>query len=1656
MPNGDTSMTYPFPYKTMDGIDEGAFFILTGSSNLGILGNGNSYTITPTVTGAGEFVLQTSPYITTPTFNTNFEVNSTGGDTVVFDPSYVTTNYSFFLPQTAGTAGSQLTSAGAGAAMYWAPPSSGGGVSYIGMTVPSFLLVSPGSVSTTGTFAVTLSGSALPLTSGGTGLTSVGTAGTVLTSNGTSMSWTSPATSGTVTSVAVTVPSFLSVGGSPITSSGTISLGLSGSALPLTSGGTGLTSIGGAGTVLTSTGSSASWVAATSGGTVTSVGLSLPSILSVTPSTITSSGVFAVTTATPPSGTGAIILQSNPLIYDLNVENGFNASNGTSIPTTVGEVTTTYAMNVYSESGMTTGNDINILSSTTNITDTADINIQTSGVGIGNISLASLDAVEAGISISAASAGISAVTIDCGAGGVADISLVSAAVGIFGVSSNTMTAAGEGVADIFINSVGVGVSNISITSTSATVSGTIEILANSYVDGIIIIEAAGAGGAGDISLIAAGSDSGSITLTAGLVGVTGTLAMSANGASCSVGISAVGVGGTLYIVGDGALTGVDVRLGNNLAGDVSMYASSGNTKIITGTGDIFMNCPWGAMNLGLNTGIDPYIGDPVGVGAFYLTTTDAHYDPVFVPTPDGHITLSTLGCSGTLANIELQSSRLLGIKSNNSAFTAFISTNYITGTNLLWNLPATCGSLGQLLTSGGGTTNAMTWTGVTGSSGSVALSVNPTFTASSVSSTSNTMTLNNGGSGGTLFGVSLNTYALTGNYTFYFPSTAGIAGYVLMSGGGSGANTWIATTGTGSVARSTIPTFLTYVVVDGVNGGFRAIDSLTAVAANFSVSSSSAAYFATTNWPQDVVGDAVMQTSSGYGLIFGAGGKGLMRISNSGSVTIGGASSGYSIVDGVNAVGVTFAVSSAAGTFFTSGYTDLKGDAIIQSYTTRGLTFGSGTSGLMQLSNAGVLSVSSIDVGGSIIGNSLSLSIPLPIASGGTGLSTIGTAGKVLTSTGTAAVWSSAVTSVGIDTSAAPFLTAGSAVTSSGNITLSYNSTALPVANGGTGVKTSIGTGGNVVLSIGPTFTGASSSVGQLALQQFTNFYNLTQNANYITGPYNWNYPTTAGSTGQILTSGGGGSTAMSWTDVTGTGDVVLSANPTMTGTLTVPIIATALLIAPIISISTSMTVPTLSVTSTPLVVTATAASLKCTDGTSSVFFGVSSTSTSWFTNLAVLGDAVVSLNAGFTLGSGATGLFRVGGAGSITTNLTGSSSIDAFTAYAGSLTSGNFITKHFGYSSGTGLGISEKFTYNSTLANNTYSLGFNSLSNFLSVTEAGAISIGYTGATNTLTGNTTVTGTLNISGATVSTAQIKVNYTNGLFATTDGTYSGGFGISSSASAYFPTGAYFKDSAGDSIIVCATGLTVGTGAYGMFKVTTTGIQHATSGGTKIFSTSSSGNPAATIYGTYANFSMNDGTYTSNRIATNSAANGYCNPSGAGDVVVMTNNGFDVCTPGGGVLQRLDSSGNMTIPGSISALNIVTGSWTPSFYAGPNSATMSGQTVHWARYARCGNAVTVSFYVSGTWSSANISSCYLYCSGLPYTVGYDGTGIGGLNSSMTTGAYNNTWPYLGQAENGYSHISFWTSTGGTNAIPGQCSLTTLGGGYSMQMSITYLI
>lgn len=72
--------------------------------------------------------------------------------------------------------------------------------------------------------------------------TAAGTSGQILKSNGASAPTWINNDAGTVTSVAATVPSVLSITGSPITSSGTLAITYSGTALPNTSGGTGQTS----------------------------------------------------------------------------------------------------------------------------------------------------------------------------------------------------------------------------------------------------------------------------------------------------------------------------------------------------------------------------------------------------------------------------------------------------------------------------------------------------------------------------------------------------------------------------------------------------------------------------------------------------------------------------------------------------------------------------------------------------------------------------------------------------------------------------------------------------------------------------------------------------------------------------------------------------------------------------------------------------------------------------------------------------------------------------------------------------------------------------------------------------------------------------------------------------------------------------------------------------------------------------------------------------------------------------------------------------------------------------------------------------------------------------------------------------------------------
>jgi hypothetical protein len=109
-------------------------------------------------------------------------------------------------------------------------------------------------------------GTAIGVAYGGTGLTATPTNGQLAIGNGTGYSLATltagtnvsisntaggitisatPAAGGTVSSVAMTVPAFLTVTGSPITTSGTLAVTLSGTALPVANGGSGATTLTG-------------------------------------------------------------------------------------------------------------------------------------------------------------------------------------------------------------------------------------------------------------------------------------------------------------------------------------------------------------------------------------------------------------------------------------------------------------------------------------------------------------------------------------------------------------------------------------------------------------------------------------------------------------------------------------------------------------------------------------------------------------------------------------------------------------------------------------------------------------------------------------------------------------------------------------------------------------------------------------------------------------------------------------------------------------------------------------------------------------------------------------------------------------------------------------------------------------------------------------------------------------------------------------------------------------------------------------------------------------------------------------------------------------------------------------------------------------------
>lgn len=242
---------------------------VTVQTTTGSIASGGSGTVTSVaVASANGFSGSVANPTTTPNITISTSVSGMlkgSGSSLVT----ATANTDYQSPITLTTTGSSGAATFDGSTLNIPQYTGGGGGSG---TVTSVSVVSAngfqGSVATaTTTPAITVSTNVTGILKGNGTAMSAAAAGTdyqapiTLTTTGTSGAATfvgntlnipqySGGGSGTVTSVAATVPSFLSVTGSPITTSGTLAIAYSGTALPLANGGTNATTASGARTSL--------------------------------------------------------------------------------------------------------------------------------------------------------------------------------------------------------------------------------------------------------------------------------------------------------------------------------------------------------------------------------------------------------------------------------------------------------------------------------------------------------------------------------------------------------------------------------------------------------------------------------------------------------------------------------------------------------------------------------------------------------------------------------------------------------------------------------------------------------------------------------------------------------------------------------------------------------------------------------------------------------------------------------------------------------------------------------------------------------------------------------------------------------------------------------------------------------------------------------------------------------------------------------------------------------------------------------------------------------------------------------------------------------------------------------------------------------------
>ena len=1445
MPNGDTSMTYPFPYKTQDGVDGfefssiyinngkylinlSAFYVtssyywyyptgpglagqilasgggvgpmywvnqgvqsVTGSLNLGIVTNSaGAVTITPLVSGAGHFVLQVSPTLTTPTVNTSLELsNSMFG--VSLDPTYASENYSWFYPSTPGTAGQLLVSGGGSNAMAWVTTGTGGigTVTYVGLSVPPFLSVTPSAITNSGTFAVTLSGAPLPFTSGGTGLSSIGAGpASVLTSNGSSLSWQVP-TTGTVTSIGMVVPSFLAVTPASITASGTFTItapGATGSGGVVLDVGPviqGLTvSTGGPATsdssaALVVTGGIASTENLWLGGNFTTsltgaqtnvepVNIFAEPVISASSAVSFPGAATVLIQGAPTAGTNVTIVAvpGTPALVGLQVVGGIwtddlTVTGDTSVlgNFTVGDAlvrSETEILNVgisylAGSSSYYYGSTGPLPTPTTAPFLYIGQDLQSGNSYIPMVSWYGLEGVTNPLlNIGVLTSGqIPTITFGSNVDYVMQMFWADTAWGTaFFLPTGGGPAGNEimfvGITEDVVPTITMGGTTVAPQLTIKTEGPlstitSLDALTTTVSVGIMSFETS----AGDMNFTVVGGgttfDMGGGTLLYTMGGGDISYTMGAGNISYTMGGGAVE-----YTTGGGAMTftmAAGTFAVTTGAGDISLTTGAGTMTLTTGAGEMALSVGAGGLNItsgageiGITTGVGEMtftIGDggilvtaavgdisltsavglmtftsgvgvmafDVGVGGLVTTvlaggvSTTVTVGDYKVDVVAGDLNLTcTVGtveiAAGTVGDCTVYSQAgNTVLNSNNGAVQ--LNAPY-GGVNIGYDTAspsfAGCGQF-MVRTSYvlGGKDGTITFDATNGNVGSIYMYAKGVIEV-----------LSNGSAGG----VYLDTSGVSTPYYWNFPSTGGVAGQVLVSGGGTTGTTpmtWVSTSGSGSFVLGINPTF---------SPASSATTSPALTIQNYSGSPYS-------------VGINPFYVTASYSLYLPA------TLGLAGTLLTSGGASGvmtWSTTTGSGSVvalqtGPTFLAPTGASTTpnlkltnFAAAYTvSLSTYGIGANYNwvypnnagTAGQVLASGGGGAAPMTwvSAAGGSVTSVDatlpsflsISGNPITTAGTLAITysgtaLPVSSGGTGLVAVGSSGQVLTVVSGAPAWaapasSGTVTSVGL---AVPpiFTVSGSPVTGSGTISINYSGAPLPVLNGGTGATTATGSG-SVVLQTTPTVKGSIEIMNLIGSNNIV----ISAPASGLAS-YTFALPASVGTVGQVLTSQAGSN--MTWTtpavgSVTSVALTVpsflsVAGSPiTSSGTLALSYSGSAL---PVLNGGTGVTTST---------------------GNGAVVLQANGT----MYNYTIADSNSTSSSYALTL-SGSTGIIYGTQQGILeVTSGAGPNPGNMVSIYAPSQGSGNSISKTFGQSNTTGCSLFERFYFNTTTALNTYTM---------------------------------------------------------------------------------------------------------------------------------------------------------------------------------------------------------------------------------------------------------------------------------------------------------------------------------------------------------------